>query len=231
MIAICRREFISLFKSVKSVIFILIITGMTFLIADLMSGIPPEELEGMGLKNGYVTGLMFLMYFFGPLFVTSLSHDIINREEQSRTLRFLVTKIHRDKIVLGKFLGILSFWVACLFLALVLISIFTRTFYLLPFLENIVFLSYFISLSIFISTIVNRPTFSMFLGIILSIALPVVGFWALVSKSNMVINILSVFTPYYYFGFTDQPIIGYLTIILTLLLLISSLLIFRKRDF
>ncbi|MEK3807190.1 MULTISPECIES: ABC transporter permease [unclassified Metabacillus] len=231
MIAICRREFLSLFKSMKSVIFILIITGMTFLIGDVMSGIPPQELEELGLKNGYISGLMFLMYFFGPLFVTSLSHDIINRETQSRTMRFLITKVKRDDIVLGKFFGITAFWTACLFAALVLISIFTQSFYLLPFIENIVFLSYFIALSLLMSIIIGRPALTMFSGIILSIALPVIGIWGLVSDSNMIINILSVFTPYYFFSFTDTPALSYLTLILTLLMVMGSVIIFRKRDF
>lgn len=231
MYAICKREFLSQFKSVKSIIFILIITGMTIMIGNLMSSMPPEMAQEVGLNNGYVSGLVLFLFFFGPLLVTSLSHDIVNRETQSRTLRFLVTKTKRDKIILGKFFGVLSFWTACLLIALLIITVFTQSFEIMPFVENLVFLSYCIALSVFLSTIINRPAFSMLIGILLSIAIPVIGVWSMISKSNIIVNVLSVFTPYYYLNFSEQPIIGYATLILTLLLLASSLLIFRKRDF
>lgn len=231
MFAICKREFLFLFKSIKSIIFIVIISGLILIIAEFLSNIPLNILKEMGVENEYVLGLMLLIYFLGPLLVISLSHDTINKEEQNRTLRFLIPKINRDEIVLGKYTGILSFWSICLFLALLIISIFAKKFYWLPFIESIVFLSYFISLSIFLSICIGQSSITLIIGIILSLIIPIIGLISLLTKKYLFINLISILTPYYYFSFPDKPMIEYLTIIPSILILLISILVFRKKDY
>ncbi|HDR8278017.1 TPA: ABC transporter permease subunit, partial [Bacillus cereus] len=128
MFGICFREFYNLFKSIRSIIFILIMFSTTLVVANFLKNFD-GNLKELGLDNAYVGGLLFLILLFGPLFVMTLSHDLINRESHNRTIRFLVTKISRDKIILGKFLGVLLFWFVCLFLSLFMLVFISNQFY------------------------------------------------------------------------------------------------------
>jgi ABC-2 type transport system permease protein len=229
MIGICAREFQSLIKSIKSIIIIVIIAGVTLMTAKFLKGFE-HELANMGISNVYAGGLFALLLIFGPLFVTSLSHDIINKETQSRTMRFLVTKISRDKIILGKFMGVSLFWFVCLTVALLFILPVTKSFYFKELIEATIFITYFVGLFLFLSTVIGKTALSMFIGIILSIAIPVIGFWSLASDSHLAITILSYLTPYYYFGDPERPYLAYFVPVLTFIFILGSVMIFRKRD-
>lgn len=229
MLSISIREFKNLFKSIRSFIIIAIMFGVTVLAAKMLSQFD-GELQELGLDNAYMGGLLLLILILGPLFVTSLSHDIINREVHTRTVRFIVTKLSRTKIVLGKFIGVSLFWITCLTISLILIIPFSGEFYFLELIEAIIFITYFISVSLFLSSFIDKPGISMFLGIILSLAFPIVGIWAIASQSNIYIFLLSFITPYYYFGQENEAFIYFVPILSTILVL-GSIMIFRKRDF
>jgi ABC-2 type transport system permease protein len=113
---------------------------------------------------------------------------MINREIHLRTMRFLVTKTTRDKIILGKFLGVSFFWFICLFIAISLTIPFSKQFYFIQLLKTMIFVTYFVSLSLFLSTVFNKPSLSMFVGIVLAIALPIIGFWSIVSENNIYVQ-------------------------------------------
>lgn len=229
MTAICLREFKSLFKSVRSIIIIFILLGGTLGTAKLLSQFN-SELKEFGLDNAYVAGLFFLLLVLGPLFVTSLSHDVINRETHSRTIRFLVTKLSRDKIVIAKFLGISFFWFICIFVSLLLLIPFSKTFYFFDLIVAFLFITYFIALSLLFSTVISKPGLSMFIGITLSIAFPILGFWGMLSKDLIVLKIFSYVTPYFYVG-QEETFYVFFIPIWTLLFLITSVIINRRRDF
>ncbi|MDP9726516.1 ABC-2 type transport system permease protein [Priestia aryabhattai] len=229
MNTICLREFKSLFKSLRSVIIILIIVGVTVGAASFLSNFK-GDLSGLGLDNVYVAGLLLLNLIVGPLFVTSLSHDIINKESQSRTIRFLLPKTSRDKIVIGKFMGISLFWFFCFLISILLIVPFSKGFYFKELIQAIIFITYFTSLTLLLSSIINQPRMSMFVGIVCSIVIPVIGLWSSVSHSNVFINIVGYLTPYFYFTNENHYLI-YVVPGFTLLFLLLSLIIFRKKDF
>jgi len=228
MFTICFREFKDLFKSIRSIIIILTIFGVTLGVAKLISqfGGPVKSL-GLG-SNAYAGGLLTLLLIAGPLFVTSLSHNIINQELHSRTIRFLATKTSRDKIVLGKFLGIILFWVICLFIALLLVIPFSKAFYFLEFIQAVIFISYFVGLTILISTLITKPSITMFLGIAVALAMPVLGIWSMVSE-NIFLKITSHITPYFYYT-QETTSYTYLVVLFPLIFLALSLLIMRKKE-
>ncbi|WP_214858967.1 ABC transporter permease subunit [Exiguobacterium sp. s191] len=228
MFAISLREFKSLFQSIRAIIIIVVLFGVTAGSAKLVSQFK-SELSGLGLgDNAYVIGLMLLLFLAAPLFVTSISHSSVNKELESKTIRFLATKTSRESIIFGKFLGNVSFWVVCLTVALLLIIPFSKSFYFVDLIQSIIFVSYFIGLSLFLSTLVSNSSLTMFSGIVISIALPVMGMWSLLSK-NVVVDALSYLTPYFYYT-NENTSYTYLVLIHTAVFVILSLIIFKRRD-
>ncbi|RKQ30247.1 ABC transporter permease [Oceanobacillus halophilus] len=228
MFTICLKEFTSLFKSIRSIIIIAVLFGVTTGAAKLISQFEAQLMEfGLG-DNAYVGGLMVILFLASPLFVTSLSHSVINKEVYARTIRFLATKTSRENIIIGKFLGNLLFWVACLFISLLLVIPFSHYFYYIDFIQSVIFVSYFIGLTILLSTIISNPAITMFLGITISIVLPVIGLWS-IGTENIFIKGISYITPYFYYT-QEETFFTYFVALFTCLFIALSLLIFRKRD-
>jgi len=109
-----------------------------------------------------------------------------------------------------------------------LIVPFSKSFHFVDLIQSIIFVSYFIGLSLFLSTIVNSSAMTMFVGIFISIALPVIGMWSLISK-NVIVDALSYLTPYYYYT-QENTAYTYLVLIHIAVFVIASLMIFKRRD-
>ncbi|MGR6342624.1 ABC transporter permease [Priestia megaterium] len=228
MFTICFREFKDLFKSIRSIIVILVIFAVTLGVARLISQFG-DQIKAFGLgSNAYAGGLLTLLLIAGPLFVTSLSHNIINQELHSRTIRFLATKTSRNKIVLGKFLGVILFWIVSLLIALLLVVPFSKEFYLPEFIQAVIFISYFVGLTILISTLIIKPSITMFLGIAIALAMPVLGIWSMVSE-NIFLKIASHITPYFYYT-QETTSYTYFVIFFPIVFLALSLFIMRKKE-
>lgn len=228
MFAITLREFKSLFQSIRAILIIVVLFGVTTGSAKLVSQFK-GQLSDLGLdNNAYIIGLMLLLFLAAPLFVTSISHSSVNKEIESKTIRFLATKTSRENIIFGKFLGNVSFWVLCLTVALILIVPFSKSFHFVDLIQSIIFVSYFIGLSLFLSTVVNNSSMTMFVGIFISIALPVIGMWSLISK-NVIVDTLSYLTPYYYYT-QENTAYTYLVLIHIAVFVLTTLIIFKRRD-
>ena len=228
MFTICFREFKDLFKSIRSIIVILIIFGVTLGVAKILSQFG-DQIKSFGLgSNVYAAGLLTLLLIAGPLFVTSLSHNVINQELHSRTIRFLATKISRDKIVFGKFLGVLLFWIVCLLTALLLVVPFSKAFYFPEFIQAVIYISYFIGMTILISTIITKPSVTMFLGIAIAIIMPVLGLWGTMSE-NIFLKIISHITPYFYYT-QENTSYTYFVAFFPVIFLLLTIFIMRKKE-
>ncbi|KIL51064.1 ABC transporter permease [Jeotgalibacillus campisalis] len=228
MYVIAKREFFSLFKSIKSIIVIAILFFTSFYSAKysefLMSGI---ELSSYEQANIHSSGLQILILLFGMLFVTGLSHDTINRETHERTIRFLVTRTSKSSIVAGKFFGIWLFWTVCLVVSFLLVSIFSQGISHLIFGQTLSLLTYQIALAVLVSTIISRPSFTMFLGVIVGIAFPIIGIW-LVFGSDSWFSSIKFVMPYYYLLNDDFT---YLLILLLAAALIGiATQLFKRRE-
>lgn len=228
MFAITLREFKSLFQSIRAILIIVVLFGVTTGSAKLVSQFK-GRLSDLGLgNNAYIIGLMLLLFLAAPLFVTSISHSSVNKEIESKTIRFLATKTSRENIIFGKFLGNVSFWVLCLTVSLILIVPFSKSFHFVDLIQSIIFVSYFIGLSLFLSTVVNSSSMTMFVGIFISIALPIIGMWSLISK-NVIVDTLSYLTPYYYYT-QENTAYTYLVLIHIAVFVLTTLIIFKRRD-
>ncbi|UUI41802.1 ABC transporter permease [Oceanobacillus oncorhynchi] len=230
MFTVAFREFKSLFTSIRSGLIIAVLFGVTVGAARLVRQFE-APLQDLGLgQDAYVMGLMLLLILAAPLFVTSLSHNIVNKEMDTRTIRFLATKTSRNHIILGKFIGSFLFWAVCLTVALLLIIPFSKSFSILNLIQAIIFVSYFIGLTLFLSTVIPKPSLSMFLGIIISVALPVLGLWS-TGTDNLFVKAIGYITPYFYYIQEEtHNYYAYFVVLFPVLFIVLSLFIFRKRD-
>ncbi|WP_077603502.1 ABC transporter permease [Oceanobacillus sojae] len=230
MLTVGFREFKSLFSSIRSIVIIVVLFGVTIGSARLVRQFE-APLQELGLGNdAYAMGLMLLLILAAPLFVTSLSHNIVNKEMDTRTIRFLATKTSRSNIILGKFIGSFLFWAVCITVALLLIIPFSKSFSIVNLVQSIIFVSYFVGLTLFLSTIIPKPSLSMFLGIIISIALPVLGLWS-AGTDNLFIKAVGYVTPYFYYMQEESNnYYAYFVAFFPILFILLSVFIFRKRD-
>lgn len=225
MWTICIRECKELFKGFRPIIIIGILVALSYLSARLADAFP--AIEDVSKQDSYTLGLTFSIFILGLLFVFTLSHDTINREVQTRTMRFLVTKTSRNKILIGKLLGILFFWIIIVLLCLTLITFYAKTFYFKTLVECVLFLFYAICAALLLSTIVKRTGQSMFLGISISLLLPALTGWAVLTD-KFYIQWFKYISPYYYFDL-DNPF-KLIILVLAGILLALTLFFFKRKD-
>jgi ABC-2 type transport system permease protein len=226
MWAICMNEFKGHFKSVKSIIVIAIIFGVSYLLADFMTSVA-DQLDLGGSKDGFAIGTLMLVFGLGFLFIAGLSHDLMNREISSRTMRFLVTKTTRSKILLGKYLGVWFFWFFCITVSYLLITFVSKEFLWLGVVDCMLFLSVALALNLIFSLLMPKPAVSMFFGIVFALVFPALSFWAIYADS-IYTNWFKYFTPYYYSTLGSYYIL--INLVYAVLLFFVAREIFKRRD-
>ncbi|USG63928.1 ABC transporter permease [Brevibacillus ruminantium] len=226
MWAICQHEFFRLFKSVKSLITIAFITGVSYWISDALRQAASMFSEAE-FARGPALGVFGFLLLLGPLFVFSLSHDVVNRELAGRTIRFLVTRISRHQIVMGKFLGVALFWLVCLLLSFGVVLITAHSFDGKAFWQCLSFLLYFVALTLLLSILIPLPRYTMFLGVVLSLGMPFLGLWSVFSE-HPTAKWLTYLLPYVFIE-KGSAWTGILWLYAGLFLL-ASLFLFQRRD-
>ncbi len=184
-------------------------------------------LEESTSNSAYTSSIKLLVFFLGFLFAFSISHDMINRELEMQTIRLLVTKVTRLEIIGGKFLGVFGFWFVCLTLSFILVSINAKEWFWLDYFIVINFILYVVSLILLISTLVKKTSLSMFLGIMIGVILPIIGFASTI-KDHFLLVPIKYISPYYYIIQSGYYLITPL-MISTVFILISYVLL-KKRD-
>ncbi|WEA37342.1 ABC transporter permease [Lysinibacillus fusiformis] len=227
MIAIWKKEFIQSFRSIFSLITIGIFIAVSYYLSDFVTN--SSLLTGIKFAEaGYVSGLVFLIYIMGFLFIFSLFHDTINRETESRTIRFLVTKTSRSSIIVGKVLGIFSYWFICLLASFSIIAFFSHEFYIKTFGSLFVMLAYIVSLCVLLSCLIPKRSMSMFIGLLISMAIPTFGLWSLFSE-KLWLKIIKYMTPYHYM--LEGGTWGWLVVLLFAAIMVGvSILSLHRRD-
>jgi ABC-2 type transport system permease protein len=128
---ILRKEMEDHFSSTRFLLISALIVMVGVIIASMVGMSIQEEVKGMAkptllflllfTSTGKLFSFVQFIGFFGPLIGIILGFDSINRERTSRTLSKLVSQpIHRDSIIIGKFLsGVAT--IAIVLVAIVLI--------------------------------------------------------------------------------------------------------------
>ena len=120
MYTLMWREFFSLLKSFKSIAVVAFFILVTFIISRFLGKLPYQF--ALGNTSPFLLSIRFLVGAFGFLFGLALSHDILNREMESQTIRYLVTKTPRINLIAGKSLGIYLFWIFSVTVSFIIIS-------------------------------------------------------------------------------------------------------------
>ncbi len=229
MWAIAKHESIGLLKSIKSILI------LVFLLSSAYAGIwiASKTQNAFGLfpddeTKIFTAGLSFTIFSFGPLFAMILSHDAFNREIEHRTMRFIVTKIRRTDIVLGKALGHLLFWITMLIASNGLIFMFSKTYSARDFIETVSFISTFVAFALLLSMLIRKPILSSFLSMLFGIAIPTLSLWAIFSD-KWYISYFKYVTPYYYVY--KESMFFLVNFAFVALLIVMTIFIFKRRDF
>ncbi|MEI7024251.1 ABC transporter permease [Paenibacillus sp. y28] len=228
MLAIAYREFIQLFKSFKSIAVIVLFCGISYWISSLLNKYPILMNESQ-LSAGYVSGITVLLYLFGFLFVMTLSHDILNKEMETQTIRLIVTKVSRSAVLLGKLVGIALFWLVCLLLSFLIISLFSGQFYLLKLLQLFSFLTYPIGLVLIVSLLVRRTGHSILFSLLGGILFPWIGLWSYYGEPASW-KLIKYAMPYYYLLQEQSAWLSLVPFAMACLMVIAAVTAFNRRD-
>jgi ABC-2 type transport system permease protein len=220
MLTVAKNEFFKNLKSIKSILIILLFACLSFFMTRYLKGIIKSDL------NGLYSTLKFLVFILGYLFVSTISHDVINREIEMQTIRLIVTKISKKRFLIGKLIGIIIFWFICIFISFSIISISAKMFNIMSFLLIFSCIYYYSCCVIFLSTIINKSTISNFLGIFLGLLLPPLGIY-LTTTTNF-LKLLKWLFPYVYIEKSGFYILG--PIVIGTVFILISLKILEKKD-
>lgn len=232
---IAKHESLQLLKSVKSILIIIFLLGCAYAgvsVTELLkSSLDLMQENDLSVSESeamiHSIGLSFAIFVFGPLFAFILTHDVMNRDIEQRTMRFLITKIERKKIVLGKVIGHLIFWFTILTISYLFIFILSGYFSFLAFFQSASFISVFVALALVLSLIINKPIFSSFISILLGIAIPILSLWAIFSE-KWVLSTLKYASPYNYLK--DDNMLFLVNFAFTAVYILLAIYLFRKRD-
>lgn len=227
MVAIAKHEFWQLFKSIKSILIVVILIGSSYYVSKNGADLIALLNDGGDDKEVYYSGLSIVLMLFGPLFAFALSHDVINREISSKTIRFLLTRTSHGNILLGKLLGVISFWFVCLVCSYSIIVFYAKHVDYFLFVQMMLLLLFSISLAFLLSVVVTKPFMSMFISTVLGLALPIVS--VLVMASEKWWGVFEYMTPYYYLMDDDWKIVFMLFIAMAIIGLTYS--VFKRRTF
>lgn len=226
MIHIIRNEFMNSFKSFKSIAIIVFFTLTSFLTASYLSD-NAQLLGELNSDSAYTSTIKFLVFFLGFLFVFSVSHDLVNRELDYNTIRLLVSKTSRFNIIIGKMLGSFIFWVCSITISFVVVSIYAKTWFYLDYVTVIAVLFFITSFNVFLSTIVTKPSITMFLGILFGILFPILGLWAAFSDKWYLLP-FKYLLPYHYVVESNFYLVG--PFLIGILLVATSYMVFKRKD-
>lgn len=226
MLALWMREFNYLCKGIKSVVLLSLFVGFTYMIASLSDYFPflTQNTESSSSLSG---GLKFLILFFGFIFVSMVSHDTINKEIDTQTIRFLVTKTSRISIVLGKFLGILSFWILVTTLSYIPAVLKAQHIDFFDYLKLIQYLFVMVSVTIFLSSVVVKPFYSLLFGLCFGVVYPAVGMVSMI-KEGFIWDQIRYISLFNYIKDTNGGL--YFPFMASALLVILSIIVFQRRD-
>lgn len=231
MLAIMKREFIDVVKSIRSILILLFITFTAYQAASFLNnnlGMFRELLlEGVTESELYTLSVSFIVIAFGFLFGFTISHQAINKEMELKTIRLIVTKRSMKEIMIGKMLGHFAFWLLTITLSYLLIFMVTKSWSIHNYLSSVMIMFYVVNAAFLLSTLVKKSLATMFLGMFLGVVIPIIGMLSTASDKWYFLP-FKYLLPFYY---TDQHILMLLIpIVIAIGLFIIATVLMEKRD-
>lgn len=160
-----------------------------------------------------------LKIFFSPCKLKSRFIEAILKKSKNLLLTWL-------QLIILLYGTVNSFLVNLPLITVLTIVPFSRSFQIFSFLESILFVTYFIGFTLFLSTLIQKTTTSMFVGIISSFSFTIVGIWSIFSE-NVILKIISYLTPYSY---VYKGELLFMIPLLSLVFVLGSIILIRKKD-
>lgn len=227
LLAIIKYELSSLLKSIKSIIIIIFFTLITFLTSKFFAH--NEFIMSQDHSDSvYTSTIKFLFFFLGFIFIAAVSHDILNKDIEMETIRFLVAKTSRLSIILGKFFGVYIFWMLCLSVCFFITFLFSGKWPLYDYLSISIFLFYAIAFTFLLSITIPKPSLTMLLGIILGFIIPILGIVATFKSNIWYLLPFKYILPYFYILKTGFFML--IPLFIGFLLISISLVMLKRKD-
>lgn len=227
MFAIIKYELFSLLKSVKSLIIVLFFTLVTFFASKFFAH-NDFIMSQANSDSVYTSTIKFLFFFLGFIFITAVSHDILNKEIEMETIRFLVVKTSRMNILLGKFFGVYIFWLLCLSFCFFITFLFSGKLPLYDYLSIAIFLFYAIAFTFLLSIIIPKSSLTMLLGIILGFIIPILGLAATFKDNIWYLLPFKYILPYFYI--LKSGLFMLIPLLIGILTISVSFVLLKRKD-
>lgn len=176
----------------------------------------------------YVITIEYILMLIGYLILSILSYDVINKYIITRDIRFIVTRISRQKIIIGQMIALNIFLLSVFILPMLLISLYSNQFLWKDYLVIILFCLYSSSVILCISVNIYQPKKSLLLNFLVSVLIPFAGIYGAV-HNNFLSNVLKYLIPFSIILEKELgPIIS--LVFITMFINITSVLIFTRKD-
>ncbi|HFI0080778.1 TPA: ABC transporter permease [Streptococcus suis] len=172
MISVALEEFKRVLKSIRTVVIILIFVLFSYGISSSLDNFNASANDNISAAYSSIRLLVFIL---GYLFVSILSNNCINKEIETGSINFVLSKISRRDFVVGKFIGIFLFWCVCIGISFSVISFLTHQIDFSVLLMLLCVITYYISLCILFSVFISKSSITNFFGLIIGILFPILG--------------------------------------------------------
>lgn len=227
MFAITKHEFFSLLKSVKSIVIIVFFTIVTFYASKFFAH-NDLIMSQTNSDSVYTSTIKFLFFFLGFVFISSVSHDILNKEIEMETIRLLTVKTSRFNILLGKFLGVYCFWILCATICFFITFLFSGKWPIYDYISIAIFLFYAIAFTFLLSIVIPKSSLTMLLGIILGFIIPILGLVATFKNGIWYLLPFKYILPYFYILKTGIFMI--VPLLIGVLMIFLSFVLLKRKD-
>ncbi|TCS96950.1 hypothetical protein [Hazenella coriacea] len=223
MLAVWQKEFWELFRGFR----IWLILFSLFLISyQLYHWFPSFSsiLFGEPLYIAQYSWSFDLIFrLMGFLLIFIISHGSISQEVQSGRIRLWITSVTRGNLILGKYLGVLTFWLFTVTLIYLVFSYLDRSFsfYILFHLWSIVFLA--VGITLLFSTLWTKQTYILLVGFLTAIALIIIEGAVMITTDQPVFSFAT-------FIFDWTSLLPWIWIEIGLLALWGAIFILRRKD-
>jgi len=225
-ITLIKEQLFSSLKSVKSIVLILLLSLISYAVANNFTQLP---LLASGTNTLSVSDIIFaLLSVLGVFFTLQMFGGNLTREIETQSIRYVLPYVKRYEIILAKIIAYQLFWLIILAISLLILSISRHEFFF-PVTDLISMFGFFLyinAIALLTSVVVKKEKSSTFIGIVISILIVFIGIWSILSH-NIMLKALSWLLPYRYMTFNWDIIVLF---VLSFILIIASIVIFNKKE-
>lgn len=222
MFVIAGYEFISFFKRFKPIFLIVLF----FLLIVAMNKVNILILGLYKNESNYAAPITALSYF-STIFVFSLSLGTICKEVESGTMRLIVSRTSRTKIIIGKYIGIAFHWFICITIGFGVTSFLANRLVIYNYIPILFFILFNIALCVFLSVIISDVSHLAFISIVIGIGLPLLGMLSVISTDSPM-SYIKYLLPQYYL--LNNQSLMFIPLLGAIALILISVKIFSRRD-